>query len=177
MTAKLLWHIIAFLDTQTWQRKPSVQTSEQDSEDKNVDDNAEVKETVETLAVRFAKPLESKGVNILALHVEEVVHYARKYLYISKVCYESVWYILHTCPDMVLVSPLATTHVERMFSSLKLIKTDRHTSMSNITLSDLMEVYHEGPSIQDFHADAAIQLWWERCKTNYCPNQGFRNQY
>ena len=73
--------------------------------------------------------------------------------------------------------PLTTTLVERMFSSLKLIKTDRHTSMSNTTLSDLMEVYHEGPSIQDFHADTAIQLWWERCQTNCCPNQGFREQY
>ena len=105
MTPKLLCHIIAFLDTQTWQRKPNVQTSEQDSEDKNVDDNAEVRDAVKTLAVHFAKPLESKGVNILALHVEEVVHYARKDLHISKVCYESVWYIVHPCPDIVLVSP------------------------------------------------------------------------
>ena len=54
MTPKLLCHIIAFLDTQTWQRKPNVQTSEQDSEHKNVDDNAEVRGAVETLAVRFA---------------------------------------------------------------------------------------------------------------------------
>ena len=105
MTPKLLCHIIAFLDTQTWQRKPNVQTSEQDSEGENVDDNAEVRESVEALAVCFAKPLESKGVNILSLHVEEVVHYARKYLHISTVWYESVWYILHTCPDIVLVSP------------------------------------------------------------------------
>ena len=66
----------------------------------------EVREAVEALAVRFAKPLESKGVNILALQVEEVVSYTRQYLHISKVCYESVWYILHTCPDIVLVSPL-----------------------------------------------------------------------
>ena len=66
MTPKLLCHIkIAFLDTQTWQRKPNVQTSEQDSEDENVDDYAEVREAVETLAVRFAKPLESKGVIFL----------------------------------------------------------------------------------------------------------------
>ena len=105
MTLKLLCHIIAFLDTQTWQRKPNIQTSEQYSEDKNVDDNAEVREAVETLAVCFPKPLESKGVNILALHVEEIVHSARKYLHISKVCYESVWYILHTWPDIVIVSP------------------------------------------------------------------------
>ena len=77
MTPKLLCHIVAFLDTQTWQRKPNVQTSEQDSEDENVDDNAAAEVTnrkaVEAVAVRFAKPLESKGVNILALHVEEVV--------------------------------------------------------------------------------------------------------
>ena len=94
-----------FLTAKHGKEKPNVQTSEQDSEDKNVDDNAEVREAVKTLAVHFAKPLESKGVNILALHVEEVVHYARKYLHISKVCYESVWYIVHTCPDIVLVSP------------------------------------------------------------------------
>ena len=105
MIPKLLCHIIAFLDTQTWQRKPNVQTSEQDGEDENIDDNAEVREAVETLVVRFAKPLESKGVNILALRVKEVVRYARKYLHTSKVCYESVWYIVHTCPDIVLVSP------------------------------------------------------------------------
>ena len=101
----ILRHIIAFLDIQTWQRKPNAQTSEQDSEDENADDNAEVREAVEALAVCFAKPLESKGVNILSLHVEEVVRYARKYLHISRVCYESVWCILHTCPDIVLVSP------------------------------------------------------------------------
>ena len=40
-----------------------------------------------------------------------------------------------------------------------------------------MEVYHEGPSLQDFHADDAIRLWWERCKTNCCPNQGFGKKY
>ena len=36
---KLLCHIIAFLDTQTWQRKPNIQNSEQYSENENVDDN------------------------------------------------------------------------------------------------------------------------------------------
>ena len=106
MDTKLLCHIIVILDTQTWQRKPNIQTSEQESEDENVDDNAEVREAVKNLAVRFAKPLESKEVNIPALHVEEVVSYARKYLHISKVCFECVWYILHTCSDIVLVSPL-----------------------------------------------------------------------
>ena len=49
--------------------------------------------------------------------------------------------------------------------------------MGNTTLSDHMEVYHEGPSLEDFHADAAIQLWWEGCKTNRRPNQSFRKQY
>ena len=73
--------------------------------------------------------------------------------------------------------PFTTTHVERMFSSLKLIKTDRRTNMSNTTLSDLMEVYHEGPSLQYFHAEATIQLLWEQCKTDCCPNQGCRKQY
>ena len=73
--------------------------------------------------------------------------------------------------------PFTTTHVERMLSSLKLIKTDRRTSMSNTTLSDFMEVYHEGPSLQDFHAHTAIQLLWEGSKTNCCPNQDRRKQY
>ena len=49
--------------------------------------------------------------------------------------------------------------------------------MGNTTLSDLMEVYHEGPSLEDFYTDAAIQLWWEGFKTNRRPNQGFRKQY
>ncbi len=101
----------------------------------------------------------------------------------------AVWYTLYTCPDhckwpnvlqlcqLVFSLPFTTTHVERMFSSLKLIKTDRRTSMGNTTLSDIMEVYLQGPSLEDFHADAAIQLWWEGCKTNRRPNQRFRKQY
>ena len=73
--------------------------------------------------------------------------------------------------------PITTTHVEKMFLVLKLIKTDWCTSMSNTTLSGLMEVYHEGPTLENFHTDAAIQLWWEGCKTNRRPNQGIRKQY
>ena len=57
MTPKLLCHIIAFLDTQTWQRKPSVQTSDQDSEDKNVDDNAEVREAVKNSCYSFCQTI------------------------------------------------------------------------------------------------------------------------
>ena len=67
MTPKLLCHIIAFLDTQTWQRKPNVQTSEQDSEDKNVDDNAEVREAVETLAVHLPNHEKAKGLIFLLI--------------------------------------------------------------------------------------------------------------
>ena len=59
--------------------------------------------------------------------------------------------------------PFNTAKVERLFSRLKLIKTDRRTSLSQKTLSDLLEVSVEGTELENFDSSAAVQLWWSDC--------------
>ena len=59
--------------------------------------------------------------------------------------------------------PFNTAKVERLFFRLKLIKTDRRTSLSQKTLSDLLEVSVEGTELENFDSSAAVQLWWSDC--------------
>lgn len=198
--------IVAYLDTQTWFLPASLASSalqgciDSDEEEKNNDKIMErVLSATELLSAKFQKPLEAKNVNPLGLidEVEEVVLYARNYL--GTLCtesYETVWYHLHTCSDhyrwsnvlklsqLLFSLPFTTSSVERTFSTLKVIKTDRRTRLRTHTLSDLLEIHSEGPSLEDFHADDAVELWWEAatrrpkqrhrrkyiCKTRQCPS-------
>ena len=49
--------------------------------------------------------------------------------------------------------------MERVFSQLKIIKSDKLTSLTNDTLNDLLTVSMMDCSLKDF--DKAIDLWWE----------------
>ena len=98
--------------------------------------------------------------------------YARKYLNIKKNSYKKVWYRLYTAPDvatwpnllvvchLLFSLPFSTGKVERLFSSLKVIKNEKRTSLSVSTLNDLKT---EGPSLSNFSSDAAMYLWWKDC--------------
>ena len=193
---KLLRAILVFLDTQTWRYIiPANQESEsqQSDSDNSPEDKAlsEVLAAVELIATMFKEPLQASGVNLLGLQdeMEEVVEYARQYLSIEIEKYHKVWYNLHICSDasswkdvLVLCElcfslPFSNGSVERMFSSLKLIKTDRRTRLNCDTLSDLMEIHVEGPSLERFSADQAVKAWWEDCKTARRPNQSARRPY
>ncbi len=55
----------------------------------------------------------------------------------------------------------STAKVERLLSTMKVIKNERRTKLSGSTLDDLLEVKVEGPSLDNFSADAAIELWWK----------------
>ena len=100
-----------------------------------------------------------------------------------------MWYKLSSCPDariwpnILVVAelafnlPFSNGRVEQIFSSLKVLKTDRRTSMQNETLNDLLEVYIEGPPLSSFSADSAIELWWNDCSTSGRINQQPRKEY
>ena len=64
-----------------------------------------------------------------------------------------------------------------MFSSLKIIKTFNRTSLSVNSLDDLLEIFVEGPPLDCFSADAAVDLWWSSCCTTRRVNQGSRKPY
>ena len=97
--------------------------------------------------------------------------YSRKYLNIKSDTYKRVWHRLHTVPDatqwpnllqicqLLFSLPFSTAKVERTFSVLKAIKTERRVSLNSSTLEDLLEVKLEGPPLSEFSADAAVELW------------------
>ena len=63
-----------------------------------------------------------------------------------------------------------------MFSSLKLIKTDRRTRLSCDTLDDLVEIHVEGPSLECFSEEQAVEAWWEDCKSEKGPIKELGNR-
>ena len=101
--------------------------------------------------------------------------------------YKKTWHKLHQVPDammwpnelflseLLFSLPFTNSEVERMFSALKVIKTERHTSLNTCTLNDLMEINIEGPSFENFSADQAVDFWWADCARR--PNQSARKEY
>ena len=98
----------------------------------------EIQSVVQFIASVFVEPLQTIKVDLSALHdeVEEAVEHARTYFSITTESYRRVWYKLHSTsdavkwPNLLLLSkllfslPFSSGTVERMFSMLKLIKTD-----------------------------------------------------
>ena len=54
---------------------------------------------------------------------------------------------------------------------------DRRTRLHRATLNDLLEIHVEGPSLQDFKPNSAVESWWSSCKTSRRPNQSSRKEY
>ena len=64
--------------------------------------------------------------------------------------------------------PFSNGSVEWMF---KLVKTDHRTRLHQDTLSDLLEIQLEGPSLGRFSPKQVVEAWWKDCKTVHRPNQ------
>ena len=62
--------------------------------------------------------------------------------------------------ELLFSLPFTTSAVERAFSKLKIIKTDRRCSLHTSTLDDLMEINIEGPTFENFSSSASVDLWW-----------------
>ena len=143
---------------------------------------------VELIATTFGEPLEAVGVNLLVLQdqITEVVEYARSYLSIETKAFHKVWYKLHVCldasrwKDILILCELCFSllfsngRVERIFSSMKLIKTDRRTRLHQDTL---LQIHVEGPTPHNFTPKHAVEAWWSSCKTSRRPNQSACKQY
>ena len=182
----LLRALLVFLETQSWMKR-NVTSDESDSDPSL----AELKAAIELISTQFRDPLEAAGVNVSSLHdeIEDAVEYARNYLSLESTHYRKVWYNLHICPgasswpnlllmcELVFSLPFSNGRVEQIFSSLKIIKTANRTSLAMSTLDDLLEIFVEGPPLDCFSADAAIDLWWSSCCTTRRVNQGPRKRY
>ena len=151
----------------------------------------EIKNALEYIVSLFRDPLEARGANVSVLQdeIEDAVEYARRYLGLQSTNYRKVWYNLHVCPDsthwpnvlllcgLAFSLPFSNGRVEQIFSSLKLLKTTNRTSLGASTLDDLLEIFVEGPPLDCFSADQAVELWWHDCCTTRRVNQGPRKPY
>ena len=106
--------------------------------------------------ISFVLLFKLKRVDLTSIldEIEDIVDYARTYLWIGCDSYKKAWYQLCLSPDTVdkyIVSNLlfrlrfSTAKVEHFFSTLKIITNDKRTNLSS-TLNDLLEVNTEGPT-------------------------------
>lgn len=79
--------------------------------------------------------------------------------------------------ELLFSLPFSNGRIESMFSLLKIIKTDRRTSLHTATLADLLEIRMEGPTVDKFSAEHVVSLWWEDSKTGRRVKQRPRKQY
>jgi len=157
---QLLRDIIFVLATQGWQ--------------KAVDEKNDLK-AVDRLVDKFCSPLNGADAQVNEIHAEfeAMMHYATQYISLSTLEYRSVWWRLYHAPSasewsntLILVEllfslPASNGKVERVFSQVNLIKSNRRVQLSTETLNDLLTIATHTESIEDFNPDPAIDLWWK----------------
>ena len=183
---KVLRSILLIIDTQNWQMFQANKHSE--SEDGDDPKLCEIQEAAITITEMFRMPLEAQGADLSGIldETEDAVLFARS---IQKDSYKRIWYLLDVAPDAVkwknllLITdllfslPFSTAKVERLFSMLKIMKTEKRTAPSITSVNDLMEINTEGSSLSNFNAEAAVSLWWDDCANTRRINQHPRKKY
>ena len=193
-------YILAFVDTQGWVsvdvcegRSSSLVEIDTDEDEPLPQDTtlASVLEAADYIFTWFRGPLEKLSVGLLVLQeeLEEVVLYSRNYMNLQKESYSKVWYKIHTSPgarkwpnvlllcELVFALPFSNGVVERIFSNVKIIKTEKRTNLSAETLRDLLEIKVEGPPFNEFVTRPAVELWWRDCRTTRRVHQHPRKDY
>lgn len=171
---EVLRDIIFVLATQGWQ--------------KAVDEKNDLK-AIDRLVDRFTVPLKAADTQMEEIHAEydALLHYSIHYISLSTLEYRSVWWRLFHAPsasewanalaliELLFSLPASNGKVERVFSQLNLIKSDRRVQLSNKTLNDLLTISTSSESMEDFNPDPAIDLWWKDKVRR--PNQKQRKPY
>ena len=142
------------------------------------DDTDFGKSCVERLATRFESALVSASFSTASLQEEweDMVSYAKKYLNLTD-SHLIVWWklfnVAESCrwrgmlllAELLFCLPMSNGSVERMFSSLKHIKTDRRCRLNESRLDGLVRIAIDGPPPTQFKAQRAVELWWtDKCR-------------
>ena len=132
---------------------------------------------VQNLLHHFETPLEHAGVDIPVL-VDEwhaLCGYGKNYLNLVEDSYQTIWWkILNNgfadngkwtnilaLVRLLFTLPVANGSVERIFSRLNLIKSDRHCSLGEDSLENLVRICVAGPPRSQWDASSAIRCWWK----------------
>ncbi len=73
----------------------------------------------------------------------------------------SEWKNILILIELLFSLPASNEKVERVFSQVNIIKSNRRVQLSTETLNDLLTIATHTESIEDFDPDPAIDLWWK----------------
>ena len=165
---QLIRDIIFVMETQGWQ--------------KILDDESEVgigsediSLPVTRLAEIFRVPLEAAGVklDLLPEEFKEILLHATQFISLSTLGYQAVWWRLFHAPNcndwpnllllvrMLFTLPVSNGKLERVFSTMKLLKVEKRSQMGNDTLDDLLAINIDRVPMNEFNPDPCINRWWE----------------
>ena len=141
------------------------------------------------LVERFKVPLQSASTDITLIHEEfkSVVQYAVQFISLSTLDYRAVWWRNFHSPssaewtnvltliELLFALPASNGTLERAFSQMNVIKSEKRSLLSNQSLDDLLTLTIDSVPLEKFCPDAAIDLWWKDKLRR--PNQRNRKVY
>ena len=156
-------HIISILDIQLWPKESDGDISFGDGAvsdllnlfknllDKNGCDVDKAVTEWDTLKT-FVQPLVSSNKEITYLEVWKRVLTNDS---IKAEC-ENILHLI----EILLIIPFTNAKVERMFSCMNRVKSDWRNRLNRDTLDDLLRISEDGPMLDDFNPDIAIDKWF-----------------
>ena len=63
--------------------------------------------------------------------------------------------------EILLITPFSNGKLERMFSRMLRVKNDWQNILGHDRLEALLRICEEGPSIENFNPDIAIESWYD----------------
>lgn len=156
----ILTHTIVLLATQGWEKPERVGLMEA---------------ALKCLISHFKVPLERSGADISLVREEwdDMTDYAKQYFSLVREDYRTIWWKLFnaanakkwgnilTLIELLFSFPVTNGHLERVFSTLKLIKTNRRSSLGEDKLDHLIRIAVDGPPFNQWDATDAVHLWWK----------------
>ena len=144
---------------------------------------------IDRIVERFATPLLGAEADTNAIKGEfaNMIEYAVQYMAIATLDYHSVWWRLFHAPnsaewsnvlilaELLFSLPASNGKLERVFSTLATIKTDKRSRLNNESLDDLLLLNSTRIPITSFDPDPSIDLWWSAKARR--PSQRERKEY
>ena len=176
--------------TQGWQKIVDEDDASDNEAAGSGSEQASSREPIVRLAEdHFRVPLVGAGVDIDRLPEEfhEILLHATQFISLSTMGYQALWWRLSHAPNasdwsniltlvrLLFTLPVSNGKLERVFSTLKLIKLGKRSLLANDMLDDLLVPNTDCVPLKEFKPDRSIHMWWN-AKTRR-PNQHPRKVY
>ena len=166
-----------------------VEDADGDADDNNDGSQSNSLDAVDRLAKHFKVPLEIAGADISEIREEfkSMIEYAIQFISLPTMDYKSAWWRLFNCPNssewqntlllakILFTLPASNGKLERAFSQVNLIKTNKRSSLAQSSLSNLVALNIDKSPLWDFKPDSAIDLWCSAKQRR--PSHGPRKHY